>query len=119
MRLKNGMAAEDATEDVVSAESAAPKAHAGHQENRNRLRLSIELPVRITVWDGQCAAAFLEATSTDFTENGIAFESNADITVGEVVLLEFLVAGERRPTDQSLARVIHRNGTSYGASFLV
>ena len=113
------MAADKATEQVLSSESAVPQAHADHQENRNRLRLSIELPLRITVLHRRRATTSLEATSTDFTENGVAFESNADLTVGEVVLLEFLVAGERRPSDQSLARVIHRNGTSYGASFLV
>jgi hypothetical protein len=117
--LDNATSASEATAQVHSPESSVPKANADCQENRTQFRSSIELPVRITVCDPCRVRAFVKATCIDFTENGLAFETNADLTVGEVVLVEFLVAGERRPNDQSLARVVHRKGTSYGASFLV
>jgi len=119
VRLDNATGASEATAQVHSPESSVPKANADCQENRTRFRSSIELPMRITVCDRWRVRMFVKATCTDFTEDGVAFETDADLTVGEVVLLEFLVAGERRPNDQSLARVVHREGTSYGASFLV
>jgi hypothetical protein len=48
-------------------------------------------------------------TCTDFTEDGLAFESDAGLPVGGVALLEFRVAGDCLDVHKSLIQVVHRS----------
>ena len=87
-------------------------------ESRKRHRIPIELPARITACDHRGVRRFEMATCTDFSDGGVAFESDAEFAVGEVVFFEFLMAGEVQPHDRALVEVIHRDENGYGAAFV-
>ena len=57
-----------------------------------------------------------DATCTDLSESGVAFETEAQLNVGEIVVLEF-----RQKADAAYrchARLSYRMGRKYGAYFL-
>jgi PilZ domain len=90
----------------------------GWKENRRRFRSPIELPVRITARNDGGAGTCVTATCTDFSDDGVAFETGLELQVGEVVFFEFIMAGESQSSDRSFVRVIHRKATRYGACFV-
>ena len=87
-------------------------------ESRRGYRVSIELPARITACDHRGVRRFVMATCIDFSDGGVAFETEAEFELGEVVFFEFLMAGEAQPHDRALVEVIHRGENSYGAAFV-
>ncbi|MGC2110702.1 MAG: PilZ domain-containing protein [Candidatus Korobacteraceae bacterium] len=102
----------------LSSTEGAVLASAGWKENRHRFRSPIELPVRITTCDDRGGRRLVTATCTDFSDDGVAFETAMELKVGDIVLLEFLMAGEFQSLDRSLVRIIHRQAAGYGACFV-
>jgi len=102
----------------ISSTEAAAQVFDVYREKRRRFRSPVELPVRIITADNCGARALVTATCTDFSEDGIAFETGAELELGEVVFLEFMMAGEPQATDRSLIRVVHRKATGYGGAFV-
>ncbi len=83
-------------------------------DRRNRERIEIKLPLRVLSY-GLLTDKSVDATCTDLSEGGVSFETAAELTVGDVVILEF------RPSDLAYrchARLTYRMGRRYGANFL-
>ncbi len=83
-------------------------------ERRERERIPISLPVRI-IYHDHGDEICQDGTCTDISEAGVAFETLADLYVGEIVDLEF------RGSDASLfrfpMRLLYKMANRYGAYF--
>lgn len=88
------------------------------EDRRQWLRVPVELPLRISAFEEPGGVRVFSATCINFSENGLAFESCAELQVGEVVLLELLVAGDRLDHDRSLIQIVYREDATYGATFV-
>ena len=84
-------------------------------DRRRRERIALKIPLRI-VSCGLLIEKSDQATCTDLGEGGVAFETEAELNVGEIVVLEFRQKGEA--TYRCHARLAYRMGTKYGAYFL-
>jgi hypothetical protein len=87
-------------------------------DRREQFRTAIELPLRISAFEEPGGVRVFSATCTDFSEKGLAFESFADLQIGQVVLLELLIAGDCLNHDRSLIQIVHREEATYGARFV-
>ena len=84
-------------------------------DRRQRERIAIAIPIRI-VSCGLLTERSDAATCTDLSEGGLSFDCDAELNVGEIVVVEFRQHGE--PTYQCDARLMYRLGRRYGAYFL-
>ena len=84
-------------------------------DRRRRERIPLKIPLRI-LSSGLLIEKSAEATCTDLGEGGVAFECEAQLNVGEIVLLEFRQKGEA--TYRCHARLAYRMEKKYGAYFL-
>jgi|SRR5579864_2056895 len=84
-------------------------------DRRNRDRIQIRIPVRVTGY-GLLAETSGEAVCTDLSEGGLAFETDVELFVSDVVMIEFPQKGEL--SYRCHARLIYRMGRRYGAYFL-
>ncbi len=84
-------------------------------ERRQRERIALRIPLRILSC-GLLMEKSDEATCTDLSEGGVAFETAAELNVGDIVLLEFRQKSEA--VYRCHARLTYRMGRKYGAYFL-
>lgn len=84
-------------------------------DRRRRERIALHIPLRILSC-GLLMEKSDEATCTDLGEGGVAFETDAELNVGDIVLLEFRQKGEA--TYRCHARLTYRIERKYGAYFL-
>jgi hypothetical protein len=84
-------------------------------DRRRRERIALRIPLRV-VSCGLLMERTDEATCTDLSEGGVAFETAAELNVGDIVLLEFRQKGD--PTYRCHARLTYRMQRKYGAYFL-
>ncbi len=70
------------------------------------------MPVRIT-YHGLPNKVSEDGTCTDISEAGIAFETHADLYVGEIVELEF----RHQDVFRFSVRLLYKIGNRYGAYF--
>jgi PilZ domain-containing protein len=100
---------------TIARDFTTPVAELFPRERRRKDRIQISLPVRIT-YQGLRDEASEDGTCTDISETGIAFETRADLYVGEIIDLEF------RHRDADLfrlpARLLYKMGNRYGAYFV-
>ncbi|HUI84791.1 MAG TPA: PilZ domain-containing protein [Candidatus Binatia bacterium] len=84
-------------------------------DRRHRERVPLRIPVRIL----SCGLLMEKSdlgTCTDLCEGGVAFDSEAELNVGDVVVLEFVQRGES--AYRCHARLTYRMGRHYGGYFL-
>ncbi len=84
-------------------------------DRRRRERIGLAIPLRIL------SCGYLQeksdiGTCTDLSEGGVSFDCAGELTVGEIVILEFQQKGE--PAYRCNARLAYRLGRRYGAYFL-
>lgn len=84
-------------------------------DRRRRERIALNTPLRILSY-GMLVDKSSEGTCTDLSEGGVSFDSNAELNVGDVVILEFHQKGEA--AYRCHARLAYRLGSRYGAYFL-
>jgi hypothetical protein len=84
-------------------------------DRRNRERVALEIPLRILSY-GPLAEKSSNAVCIDLSEGGVAFDTAAELPVGEIVILEFQLKGE--PSYRCHARLTYRMGRRYGGYFL-
>ncbi|MGB8887335.1 MAG: PilZ domain-containing protein [Candidatus Korobacteraceae bacterium] len=84
-------------------------------DRRRRERIALRIPLRITSC-GLLMERSDEAICTDLSEGGVAFDTAAELNVGDIVLLEFRQKGE--PTYRCHARLTYRMARKYGGYFL-
>jgi PilZ domain len=84
-------------------------------DRRNRERIALHIPLRVLSY-GLLAEKCDDAICTDLSESGMAFDSTAQLTVGEIVILEFQLKGEA--PYRCHARLTYRMGRRYGGYFL-
>lgn len=84
-------------------------------DRRRRERIELRIPLRV-VSCGLLMEKSDEATCTDLSEGGVAFETAAELNVGDIVLLEFHQKGEA--AYRCHARLTYRLARKYGAYFL-
>jgi PilZ domain-containing protein len=84
-------------------------------ERRQRERIALNMPLRIVSY-GALVDKSNTGTCTDLSEGGVAFNCEAELNVGEVVILEFHQRGEA--AYRCHARLAYRMGARYGAYFL-
>lgn len=84
-------------------------------ERRRCDRIALKVPLRILSY-GMLVDKSNDGTCTDVSEEGIAFDCESELTVGDIVMLEFHQKGEAAL--RCHARLIYRMGRSYGAYFL-
>jgi hypothetical protein len=84
-------------------------------DRRRRERVALQIPLRILSC-GLLMERSDEAICTDLSEGGVAFDSEAQLNVGDIVLLEFRQKGE--VAYRCHARLTYRMGRKYGAYFL-
>ena len=84
-------------------------------DRRQRERIGVRIPLRVLSY-GPLMNKSDEAFCTDLSETGVAFETAAQLNVGEIVVLEFLLKGE--PNYRCHARLTYRMGRRYGGYFL-
>jgi hypothetical protein len=84
-------------------------------DRRRRERIALGIPLRILSY-GYVAEKVDAGTCTDLSEGGVSFECAGELTVGEIVILEFQQKGE--PSYRCNARLAYRLGRRYGAYFL-
>lgn len=84
-------------------------------DRRNGERITLSIPVRVLSF-GPLAERSENAICTDLSEGGMAFETAAELNVGEVVILEFQLKGET--PYRCHARLTYRLGRRYGGYFL-
>jgi hypothetical protein len=84
-------------------------------DRRRRDRIALAIPLRILSYgylEEKCDAG----VCTDLSEGGVSFDCAGELTVGEIVILEFQQKGE--PAYRCNARITYRLGRRYGAYFL-
>jgi PilZ domain len=84
-------------------------------DRRRRERIALRIPLRILSC-GLLMERSDEAICTDLSEGGVAFDTAAQLNVGDIVLLEFRQKGEA--AYRCHARLSYRMGRKYGAYFL-
>ncbi len=84
-------------------------------ERRRRERVALNIPLRIVSY-GALVDKANEGICTDLGEGGVAFTCEDELSVGDVIILEFHQKGEA--TYRCHARLAYRMGTRYGAYFL-
>lgn len=84
-------------------------------DRRRRERIALAIPVRILSC-GLIGEKADTGTCTDLSEGGVSFECAGELSVGEVVVLEFRQKGEA--SYRCHARLAYRLGRRYGAYFL-
>ncbi len=85
-------------------------------DRRRRERIALKIPMRILTY-GMLVDKANEGVCTDLSEGGVAFDCEAQLNVGDVVILEFQQKGE--PSYRCHARLTYRMASRYGAYFLV
>ncbi len=84
-------------------------------DRRHRERIALTIPVRILTYGMLCDKS-TDATCTDLSEGGVALDCEAELNVGDVVIVEFRQKGEA--AYRCHARLTYRMGRRYGANFL-
>jgi hypothetical protein len=84
-------------------------------DRRRRERIALAIPLRILSC-GYQAEKSDAGICTDLSEGGVSFDCAGELTVGEVVILEFQQKGEA--AYRCNARLAYRIGRRYGAYFL-
>ncbi len=84
-------------------------------DRRNRERVDLAIPLRILSY-GFLAGKADTGTCTDLSEGGVSFDSDGELNVGDIVVLEFHQKGET--AYRCHARLAYRLGRRYGAYFL-
>ncbi len=84
-------------------------------DRRRRERIDLAIPLRILSY-GFLAEKADVGTCTDLSEGGVSFDSDGELNVGEIVVLEFHQKGET--AYRCHARLAYRLGHRYGAYFL-
>ena len=84
-------------------------------DRRRRERIALRIPLRVLSC-GLLMEKSDEAICTDLSEGGVAFDTDAELNVGDIVLLEFRQKGEA--TYRCHARLAYRLARKYGAYFL-
>lgn len=84
-------------------------------DRRLRERIALDIPIRILSC-GLLMEKSDEAVCTDLSEGGVAFETAAELHVGDIVIIEFKLKGEA--TYRCHARLTYRMARRYGAYFL-
>ncbi|HLI62311.1 MAG TPA: PilZ domain-containing protein [Terriglobales bacterium] len=84
-------------------------------DRRRRERIALRIPLRILTY-GALVDKSCDGTCTDLSEGGVAFDCDAELNVGEIVILEFHQKGEQ--AYRCHARLAYRMGRRYGAYFL-
>jgi PilZ domain len=86
-----------------------------HFDRRSRDRIAIRIPLRVLSY-GPLAEKSSDAVCTDLSEGGVAFDTASELTVGDIVILEFRLKGET--SYRCHARLTYRMGRRYGGYFL-
>jgi len=84
-------------------------------DRRRRERIALKIPLRILTY-GLLVDKSNDGTCTDLSEGGVAFDCEAGLNVGDIVILEFRQKGEA--AYRCHARLAYRMGRRYGAYFL-
>jgi len=84
-------------------------------DRRYRERVALKIPLRILSY-GLLMEKSVEAVCTDLSEGGVAFDTGAELNIGDIVILEFHQKGEM--AYRCHARLTYRMGRRYGANFL-
>jgi PilZ domain len=84
-------------------------------DRRYRERVALRIPLRVLSY-GPLAEKSSDAVCVDLSESGVAFESPAELPVGDIVILEFHLKGES--PYRCHARLSYRLGRRYGGYFL-
>jgi hypothetical protein len=84
-------------------------------DRRRRERINLKIPLRILTY-GLLVDKATEASCTDLSEGGVAFDCEAQLNVGDIVIVEFHQKGEA--AYRCHARLSYRMGRRYGAYFL-
>ena len=84
-------------------------------DRRRRERIALKIPLRIRTY-GLLVDRSNDGTCTDLSEGGVAFDCEAALNVGDIVILEFHQKGEA--AYRCHARLAYRMGRRYGAYFL-
>ncbi len=84
-------------------------------DRRRRERVELAIPLRILSC-GFLADKADTGTCTDLSEGGVSFDSDGELNVGDLVVLEFRQRGET--AYRCHARLAYRLGRRYGAYFL-
>lgn len=84
-------------------------------DRRRRERVSLKIPVRVLSY-GALAERSSDAVCIDLSEAGVAFDTAAELPVGDIVILEFHVKGER--PYRCHVRLTYRMARRYGGYFL-
>jgi|SRR5208337_2357930 len=84
-------------------------------DRRNRERVALKIPLRILSY-GPLAEKASDALCIDLCEGGVAFDTTAELPVGDIVILEFPRKGEA--AYRCHARLTYRMGQRYGGYFL-
>lgn len=84
-------------------------------DRRRRERVGLAIPLRVI------SCGFLTEKSdvgicTDLSEGGVSFDSEGELNIGDIVILEFCQKGET--AYRCHARLAYRMGRRYGAYFL-
>ena len=85
-------------------------------DRRIRDRIALRIPVRVLSY-GPLMEKTQEAVCVDLSEGGVALDTEAQLNVGEVVIIEFQLRGEA--AYRCHARLTYRMGRRYGAYFLI
>lgn len=84
-------------------------------DRRSCERIALKIPLRVLSY-GPLMEKSSDALCTDLSEAGVGFETEAELNVGDVVILEFRMKGEA--SYRCHARLSYRMGRRYGAYFL-
>ncbi|HEY1731824.1 MAG TPA: PilZ domain-containing protein [Terriglobales bacterium] len=84
-------------------------------DRRRRERVDLAIPLRILSY-GILSGKADVGTCTDLSEGGVSFDSDGELNIGEIVVLEFHQKGET--AYRCHARLAYRLGRRYGAYFL-
>ena len=84
-------------------------------DRRVHERIDLKIPLRVTTY-GTLAQTSHEAICSDLSEGGVAFDSAAELPVGEIVELEFQTKGES--PHRCHIRLTYRMRRRYGGYFL-
>ncbi|MGA2902835.1 MAG: PilZ domain-containing protein [Candidatus Korobacteraceae bacterium] len=84
-------------------------------DRRRCERIALKIAMRILSY-GLLVDKSNDAICTDLSESGVAFDCEAELNVGDIVILEFHQKGET--AYRCHARLAYRMGRRYGAYFL-
>ena len=84
-------------------------------DRRRRDRVGLAIPLRIMSY-GLLAQRIDSGVCTDLSEGGVSFDSEAELNVGDMIVLEFSQRGEA--AYRCRARLAYRMGRRYGAYFI-